>query len=122
VPFGNTGNGITNTVTWTTGSGAALNTDSFLNNFVGPTAAQATGLGFPGFNGWGCGPFGFGPGACGFPGGFASFGPFQSGVGGNVGTQQTAATGFSGSQSFGLQPIGLAFGVPVPGPNGLLFT
>ncbi len=120
VPYGNTGNGITDTVTWTTGSGAALNTDSFVNNFVGPTAAQATGLGFPLFDGWGCG---FGAGACGgFPSSFSSFGPFQAGVGGNWGTQQSTGTGFSEAQSFGLQPIGLAFGVPVPAAGGLLFT
>lgn len=123
VPFGNTGNGITDVTTWTTGSGSAVNTNGFVDNFVGPTAIQGTGLGFPLFDGWGCGPCGFGGlGACGFPSNFASFGPFQTGVGNNVGTQQSAATGFSDAESFGLQPIGLAFGVPVPCPAGLLFT
>jgi hypothetical protein len=120
VPYGNTGNGITDAVTWTTGAGTAANTDSFVNSFLGPTAVQGTGgFGFPGFDGWGGG---FGLGACGFPSSFANWGPFQTGIGGNLGTQQTAATGFSEASSFGLQPIGLAFGVPVPGPGGLLFT
>ncbi len=117
VPYGNTGNGITDVVTWTTGAGSSAATDSFVNSFIGPTAFQETGgFGFPGFDGWGCGLGG------GFPSSFLSWGPFQTGIGGNLGSQQTAATGFSEASSFGLQPIGLAFGVPVPGPGGLLFT
>lgn len=120
VPYGNTGNGITDAVTWTTGAGTAANTDSFVNSFLGPTAVQGTGgFGFPGFDGWGGG---FGLGACGFPSSFASWGPFQTGIGGNLGTQQTTATGFSEASSFGLQPIGVVFGVPVAAPGGLLFT
>ncbi len=120
VPYGNTGNGITDVVTWTTASGTATNTDSFVNSFFGPTAVQGTGgLGFPLFDGWGCG---LGLGGCGIPSLFSSCGPLQTGVGGNWGAQNTATTGFSEAESFGLQPIGLAFGVPVPGPGGLLFT
>jgi hypothetical protein len=120
VPYGNTGNGITDAVTWTTGTGTSATTDSFVNNFVGPTAVQGTGgCGFPLFNGWGCG---LGLGACGFPSSFANWGPFQTGLGGNWGAQNTAVTGFSEASSFGLQPIGVVFGVPVAGSGGLLFT
>ncbi len=118
VPYGNTGNGITDAVTWTTGTGVAATTDSFVNSFFGPTAFDATGgFGFPGFGGLGCG-LGLG----GFPSAFGSWGPFQTGVGGNFGQQSTQATGFSEASSFGLQPIGLVFGVPVAGPGGLVFT
>lgn len=108
VPYGNTGNGITDVVTWTTGVGTTANTDSFVNSFFGPSSVQGFG-----------GPF---FGGCGIPSAFAGWGPFQSGVGGNWGAQNSAATGFSEASSFGLQPIGVVFGVPVPGPGGLLFT
>jgi hypothetical protein len=115
VGAGNLGNGITNTWYSTEGLGEATNTDSFVNSFVGPTAAQ--GFGFPfGFGGFGCGL-----GACGATP-FASFGPFQTGVGGNFGAQNTASAGAMGTSTFGLQPIGLVFGVPVAGPGGLLYT
>jgi hypothetical protein len=118
VPYGNTGNGITDAVTWTTGAGTAATTDSFVNNFLGPSAVQGFGgCGFPGFGGWGCGL-----GACGIPSAFGSWGPFQTGIGGNFGQQCSQATGFSEASSFGLQPIGVVFGVPVAGPGGLLFT
>jgi hypothetical protein len=114
VAYGNVGNGITNTFITTSGSGNVATTDSFVNNFLGQNVVQ--GLGGP-FGGWGCGPCGFG-GA----GGFASTGPFQTGVGGNIGAQSSEACGSAGSSSFGLQPIGLAFGIPVAGPSGLLYT
>ncbi len=109
VPLGNAGNGITETTTWSSGVGGAASTDSFVNSFFGPTAFQGVG-----------GPFGFGCG--GFPSAFTSAGPFQTGVGGNFGAQNSAACGGSTASSFGLQPIGLAFGIPVAGPNGLLYT
>lgn len=114
VGAGNLGNGITSTWYSTEGFGEAANTDSFVNSFVGPTAAQ--GFGFPfGFGGFGCSPC-----ATGLP--FASFGPLQTGVGGNFGAQNTASAGAMGTSTFGLQPIGLVFGVPVAGPGGLLYT
>lgn len=112
---GNLGNGITSSWYSTTGVGEAVNTDSFVNDFVGQTAVQGSGFPF-GFGGFGCGLGGFGATP------FASFGPFQTGVGSNFGTQNTAATGAAGSESFGLQPIGLVFGVPVSGPGGFLYT
>jgi hypothetical protein len=116
VGAGNLGNGITDTWYSTSGFGGSATTDSFVNSFVGPTAAQGFGS-----------PFGFG--GCGFPAlgacgisPFASFGPFQTGVGGNWGTQNSAANGAARATTFGLQPIGLAFGIPVAGPGGLLYT
>ncbi len=119
VGAGNLGNGITDTWYTTQGVGGAATTDSFVNDFVGQTAVQGCGGPF-GFGGWGCGvPFG----GCG--GGFApfaSFGPFSTGVGTNFGTQNSAACGAAGASSFGLQPIGLVFGVPVSGPGGFLYT
>jgi hypothetical protein len=98
VAYGNFGNGIVTTDTWTAGTGAAVNTDSF-----GSSSAVPLG-------GLGCGfsPFGIGP--------------FQTGFGGNLGTQSTQATGFSESTTFGLQQPQIVFGVPVPGPGGLLYT
>lgn len=95
IPMGNVGNGITDSVTWTTGVGNALNTNSF-NNLAGP------------FGGCGFAPFGLGA--------------FQNGFGANVGTQNSAEVGYSESRSFGLQPQGIVFGVPVSGPGGLLYT
>ncbi len=117
VAYGNVGNGITNTFITTSGTGNVASTDSFVNNFLGQNVVQ--GLGGP-FGGFGCG----GCGGCGLGGvgGFASNGPFQIGVGGNIGAQNSAACGSAGSSSFGLQPLGLAFGVPVAGPSGLLYT
>jgi hypothetical protein len=115
VPFGNAGNGITNSVSWTAGSGNAAATDSFTNNFLGQNAVQGFG-----------GPFGLGlwnPCSCGLGGtGFASSGPFQSGLGANLGTQSTSVSGYSSASSFGLQPNGVAFGIPIAGPGGYMFT
>jgi hypothetical protein len=119
VPYGNFGSGITDSWYTTAGSGNSFNTDTFVNSFAGPSAVQGCGGPF-GFGGWGCGPCGFG--GCGIPSAFSSWGPFQSGVGGNFGNQFSAASGVARSQTFGLQPIGLAFGVPVAGPGGLVFT
>jgi hypothetical protein len=115
IPFGNAGNGITSSYSTTTGTGNAAATDSFTNNFLGQSAIQGYG-----------GPFGLGlwnPCACGLGGtGFASTGPFQTGLGANLGTQSTSVTGSSGASSFGLQPTAVAFGVPVAGPNGCLLN
>jgi hypothetical protein len=119
VPFGNAGNGITDSVSWTTGTGHAAATDAFTNNFLGQNAIQSCGLPF------GCGlwdPCGCG---CGFglgDGGFASYGPFQAGLGSSLGTQSTSVSGLSRATSFGLQPNEVAFGVPVAATNGLTFT
>lgn len=103
VAYGNFGNGIVTTSTWSGGAGSSVATDSFLNSLAIP---------FDGFGGFGCGPFGLG--------GFG-FGPFQSAFGDNVGTQASEASGFSQSTTFGLQPVGLAFGIPVAGPGGLVY-
>ncbi len=111
---GNFGNGITDTWYTTSGVGGAATTDSFVNNYLGQTAVQ----GFGGPFGFGCSPCGLGCGV----GPFASYGPFSTGVGGNFGTQNSAATGTAESTTFGLQPIGLVFGVPVAGPGGYLYT
>ncbi len=111
---GNLGNGITDTWYTATGAGTTSTTDSFVNSFAGQSVAQ--GFGFPfGFGGFGCGlGAGFTP--------FASVGPFQTGVGGNWGWQDSAASNTARAQTFGLQPIGLAFGIPVAGPGGLVYT
>ncbi len=103
IAYGNFGNGIVTTSTWSGGVGSSLATDSFANNLAVP---------FDGFGGFGCSPCGLG--------GFG-FGPFQSAFGSNVGTQASQASGFSQSTTFGPQPIGLAFGIPVPGPGGLVY-
>lgn len=116
---GNLGNGITNTWYTTSGVGGAATTDSFVNDFVGQTAVQGFGSPF-GFGGPGCGFPAFG--GCGGFSPFASFGPFSTGLGTNFGTQNSAATGAAGASSFGLQPIGLVFGIPVSGPGGFLYT
>ncbi|HTY91232.1 MAG TPA: hypothetical protein VMC84_08660 [Methanocella sp.] len=114
VGAGNLGNGITNTWYTTSGVGGAATTDSFVNDYVGQTAVQGCGGPF-GWGGWG------GWGGCGISP-FASYGPFSTGVGGNWGAQNSAATGSAGASSFGLQPIGVVFGVPVAGPGGYLYT
>lgn len=122
VPFGNAGNGITNSQSWTTGTGQAAATDAFTNNFLGQNAIQSCGYPFglglwnPCGCGCGCG-CGLGTGT-----GFASWGPFQNGVGSNLGTQSTSVSGYSGASSFGLQPNEVAFGIPVMGPSGFTFT
>ena len=114
VPYGNFGNGITDTWYTTTGVGGAASTDSFLNGFVGPASVQGFGgFAFPFFDGFGCGA----P-----PTAFSAWGPFQAGVGGNWGAQNSAAMGVARSMTFGLQPTGLVFGVPVAGPGGYVFA
>lgn len=113
VPYGNFGNGITESDTWSNGIGNAATTNSFVNDFTGQLAAQGFGGPFGGL----CGPCGVGPTA------FSSFGPFQTGVGGDWGAQNSAANGGSHAMTFGLQPLGgVVFGIPVPGPGGLVFT
>jgi len=112
IPFGNAGNGITTSSTWTSGVGNAAGSDVFGNSFTGQNAVQGFG-----------GPFGFGCGPCGLGGSnFASWGPFQAGTGGNFGAQNSAVNGGSTATSFGLQPIGVAFGIPVAGAGGFSFT
>jgi hypothetical protein len=119
-PFGNAGNGITDSVSYTTGSGQAAATDAFTSNFLGQNAIQSCGLPL-GLGLWspcccGCGLGGLGGSN------FASFGPFQTGVGNTLGTQSTSASGLSRATSFGLQPNEVAFGIPVVGQNGFTFT
>ncbi len=110
-PTGGYAPGFSETVTWSGGTGAATNTDSFASNVLSP-------FGGPFFDG------GFAP--CGF-GGFGGFGgPIggiaQDGIGANFGAQNSAMGTFSRTTSFGLgQPPELVFGVPVPGPAGLLY-
>ena len=99
VAYGNFGNGIVTTDTWTSGVGSTTTTDSF-----GSGLAAGTGLGC-GFS-----PFGLG------------VGPFQTGFGGNLGVQGTQAAGFSESTTFGLQQPQIVFGIPVAGPSGLIYT
>ncbi len=118
VAYGNVGNGITNTFMTTSGTGNAASTDGFVNNYLGQNVVQGFGGPFGGL-GCGCSPCGLGLGGV---GGLATTGPFQVGTGGNFGAQNSQAFGSAGSSSFGLQPIGLAFGVPVAGPSGLLYT
>jgi len=110
-PTGGYAPGFSESVTWSGGTGAATNSDSFLSNVVSPFGGPFFGdicspCGFGGFGGFG-GPIG----------GYA-----QNGLGGNFGAQNSAMGTFSRTTSFGLgQPIGLAFGIPVPGPAGLLY-
>lgn len=86
IAYGNFGNGIVTTNTWTDSVGSAVATDSFLNGVGSPFG----------------GPFGCGLG---------TFGPWQTGFGGNLGTQASSAAGASSSTTFGLQPIQLFFGI-----------
>ena len=126
-PFGNAGNGITDTVSYTTGTGQASATNAFTSNFLGQNAIQSCGLPFglglwnPCSCGCGLGLGGLGLGDLGGSG-FASFGPFQTGVASNLGTQSTSVSGLSRATSFGLQPNEVAFGVPVAATNGFTFT
>lgn len=110
-PTGGYAPGFSESVTWSGGTGAAASSDSFLSNVVSPFGGPFFGSG-PGL----CGPCGFG-GFGGPIGGLA-----QSGIGGNIGTQNSAMGTYSRTTSFGLgQPNGLVFGIPVPGPGGLTF-
>jgi hypothetical protein len=105
-PYGTLGSGFFETVSYSTGVGSASASDSFFNGVFSP-------LGGAGFGGFGaCGvPF------CGPVGGFA-----QSGLGGNVGVQDSAMSTYTRSTAFGLSPLNaLVFGVPVAGPAGLYF-
>ena len=107
-PTGGYAPGFSETVTWSEGVGAATNSDSFVSNVVSPFGGPFFGAGF--------GPCGFG-GFGGPIGGLA-----QNGIGSNIGVQNSAMGTFSRTTSFGLgQPIGLVFGIPVPGPAGLLY-
>ncbi len=105
-PAGGYAPGFSESTTWSQGTGAATNADSFFSGTVGP-------FGTPFLDGCSpCGIGGFGP-----IGGFA-----QNGVGGNIGVQNSAMGTFTHTESFGLgQPVGLAFGIPVPGPAGLMY-
>jgi hypothetical protein len=105
-PAGGYAPGFVDCVTWSGGAGAAATSNSFFNDVLSP-------FGGPFFGG--CGPCGFGFG--GPIGGFA-----QNGVGGNIGTENSAMGTYTRTTSFGLgQPQGLAFGIPVPGPAGLCY-
>jgi len=100
-PAGGYAPGFVDSVTWSQGAGASTNTNAFASNALSPFS----------------GPF-FG-GACGFP---CGFGDGLGGFGSNFGAQNSAMGTFTRTTSFGLgQPVGLAFGVPVPGPAGLLY-
>jgi hypothetical protein len=105
-PTGGFAPGFSETTTWSQGTGASTNSDSFVSDTFGP---------FGGSFFDGCSPCGFG--------GFGPVGGFaQTGVGGNFGAQNSAMGTFSHTESFGLgQPVGLAFGIPVPGPAGLMY-
>jgi hypothetical protein len=101
-PAGGYAPGFVDSVSWSQGAGAATNTDSFFSGVAGPFGSPFLG-GFP------CG---FGP-----VGGIA-----QTGLGGNFGAQNSAMGTYTRTTSFGLgQPVGLAFGIPVPGPAGLMY-
>jgi hypothetical protein len=102
-PGGGYAPGYVDSVTWSSGVGAATTSDSFFNGIASPFG----------------GPF-FGGFPCGFAGPFG--GIAQAGVGGNFGAENSAMGTYTRTTSFGLgQPVGLAFGVPVPGPAGLLY-
>jgi len=104
-PAGGYAPGFSESVTWSQGVGSAANTDTFANNVVSPFGGSFFG-GFP------CGFGGFGP-----IGGIA-----QTGVGTNFGAQNSAMGTYTRTTSFGLgQPNGLAFGIPVAGPAGLMY-
>lgn len=98
--------GFSESTTWSQGVGAATSTDAFFNGIASPFGAPFFG---------GCGPCGFG--------GFGPVGGIaQAGVGANFGAQNEAMGTFTHTESFGLgQPVGLAFGVPIPGPAGLMY-
>jgi len=95
VAYGNFGNGIVTTNTWTSGVGSTATTDSFGSGI-------STGLGC-GFS-----PFGVGP--------------FQTGYGGNFGVQGSQAASGSSSTTFGLQLPQIVFGIPVAASGGLVYT
>jgi hypothetical protein len=98
-PTGGYAPGFSESVSWTSGVGAAASTDAFFNGIASPFG----GFGFP----CGFGPFG---------------GVAQTGVGSNFGAENSAMGTYTRTTSFGLgQPYGLAFGVPVPGPAGLFY-
>lgn len=107
-PAGGYAPGFSESTTWSQGTGAATNTDSFVSSTFQPF----DGIPFAGCSPCGFGGFGFGP-----IGGFAN-----NGVGTNFGAQNSAMGTFTHTESFGLgQPVGLAFGIPVPGPAGLYY-
>jgi hypothetical protein len=107
-PTGGYGPGFSESVTWSGGAGTSANTDSFVNNVVSPFGGPFFGAGF--------GPCGFG-GFGGPIGGLA-----QNALGNNIGEQSSTMGTFSRTTSFGLgQPVELVFGIPVPGPAGLLY-
>jgi hypothetical protein len=106
-PAGGYAPGYVDSVSWSQGAGASTNTDSFFSGLGGPFGGPFLGgaCGFP----------------CGFGGGFGG-GLAQTGLGSNFGAQNSAMGTYTRTTSFGLgQPIGLAFGVPVPGPAGLMY-
>lgn len=103
VPLGVPGSGFFETESWTVGAGAATCGDSFFSGVASP-------FGGPFF-----GPCGFGP----FDG---IGGLLQSGLGGNIGAQNSATGTFTKSTAFGISPLNsLVFGVPIPGPGGFIF-
>ena len=100
-PAGGYAPGFSESTTWSQGAGAATNADAFFSGAFSPFGAPFGG----------CFPCGFGLG------GFA-----QNGVGTNFGAQNSVMGEFTHTESFGLgQPVGLAFGIPVPGPAGLYY-
>jgi hypothetical protein len=103
-PTGTIGSGIYETTTWSSGVGSSAATDSFASDVISPFGGGAF------FDP--CGPFAAGP-----IGGFA-----QTGLGSNLGTQQSATSGGTHTTAFGLGPLpGLVFGTPIPGPGGLVY-
>lgn len=105
-PCGGYAPGFVDSISWSQGTGATTNSDSFFSGVASP-------FGGPFFGG--CGPCGFG--------GFGPIGGLaQTGLGGNFGAQNSAMGSYTRTTSFGLgQPVGLAFGIPVPGPAGLYY-
>jgi hypothetical protein len=102
-PAGGYAPGYVDSVTWSQGVGATTNADSFASGVLSPFG----------------GPF-FGSFPCGFGAGIG--GLSQTGLGSNFGAQNSAQGTYTRTTSFGLgQPVGLAFGTPVPGPAGLMY-
>jgi hypothetical protein len=102
-PYGTIGSGIYETDSWTTGAGSSAISDSFASNVISP---------FGGAFFDPCGPFATGP-----IGGLA-----QTGLGGNLGAQESATATGTHTTAFGIGPQpGLVFGIPIAGPAGLTY-
>lgn len=95
------GSGFFETESWTGGVGSATASDQFFSGVASPFGGSF----FSPCDLWGGGG-----------------GLVQSGLGGNVGAQNSATGTYSRSTAFGMAPLGsLVFGIPVAGPAGLLY-